>query len=127
MEMNYQAAQFYLNAMNIIATFALALYVYISNSKKATMELMKTQDQRLTSIESAMEQYHPKEVHDDLNGLKTRLAELNVSVRHLPDESDIGKVHARIDKLAESVSHIQGQLGQINVNLHLISEYLMKK
>lgn len=127
MEMNYQAAQFYLNAFNIAATFLLALYVYVSNGRKATLDLMDDQEKRLSAVESAIEQHHPKEVQRELHALKVTVAELSVSVRHLPNDSDIGKIHARIDKLSESVSNIQGQLGQINVNLRLISESLIKE
>ncbi len=127
MEINYQAAQFYLNSANILLTFALGLYVYVSGRNRASQAAMDEHTRRINEIDSMLKEHHPRELRDDLHDLENQLGKLAVSVEHLPNEEQIIRVHSRIDSLSESVNTMRGQLSQINANVHLISEYLMKK
>lgn len=126
MEINYQAAQFYLNSANILLTFALGLYVYVSGRNRASQVAMDEHTRRINEIDSMLKEHHPRDLREDLHALENQLGKLTVSVEHLPNEDQIIRVHSRIDNLAESVNNMRGQLSQINANVHLISEYMMK-
>ena len=126
MDIDYQAAQFYLNAGNILLTFSLGVYVYVSNRNRASQQAMDEHTRRINEVESTLKEHHPRDLREDLHALETQLGKLTVSVEHLPDEDHIVRVHARIDALSESVNNMRGQLSQINANVNLISEYLLK-
>jgi hypothetical protein len=54
-----------------------------------------------------------------------RIAEVEASVRHLPGQDDIKRIHARIDRSSELVAKVDGRLDGIERNLQLIIEQLL--
>ena len=47
--------------------------------------------------------------------------------RHDESLSGIGRVHARIDEVAKSTAHIDGQLSQLNRSVGLLTEHLLSQ
>lgn len=74
----------------------------------------------------------PNATRDELNIVKTDLTErLDKIEEELESQRNVareaqGKVHARIDKVAESLSEVKGELHQMNLNLRLLLERSIK-
>lgn len=74
----------------------------------------------------------PAATKAELNSLKADLSErLDKIEEDLEGQRDVardaqGKVHGRIDKVAESLSEVKGELHQMNLNLRLLLERSIK-
>lgn len=75
----------------------------------------------------------PAATKAELNSLKADLSErLDKIEEDLEGQRDVardaqGKVHGRIDKVAESLSEVKGELHQMNLNLRLLLERSIKR
>ena len=69
-----------------------------------------------------------EELEDTVSAQASRLAVLEERVNtHQESLSGIGRMHARIDDVAQSTSHIDGQLTQLNRSVGLLTEHLLSQ
>lgn len=61
------------------------------------------------------------------DSLEKRLEVTRTEIKHRPGQSDIERLHGRIDQLAESVRHMEGQLKQITQTLVIIQQHLVQQ
>lgn len=95
----------YLIAANIVQTWALGFYVHLTSKNKAITDRLDVMD---TAIQG------------DISGHAERLARLESHYANAPTHADLGKVHDKLNRVAESSSRMEGQLGGMDATLRLI-------
>lgn len=95
----------YLVAANIVLTWALGFYVHLTSKNKAITD-------RLDAMEA--------ETKSNISGHSERMARLESHYANAPTHADLGKVHDKLNRVAESSSRMEGQLGGMDATLRLI-------
>lgn len=103
MEIDYGAAQFWLNVMNLVGLVLLGLYTWVVNRTKANRGAIDRVDSKVSAID-------------------LRLTQLETDVRHLPDDDDLGEIHEKVNAIAGNMAEIKGQLVALNGNFALLFE-----
>lgn len=104
--------KFIFDLAQLVVTVGIAIYVWILSKHKVNAT-------RITKLEDA----HNSELYD----IKDRLTKIETTVTHMPDREQIGRLHARIDKLSEGVSAMQGEMKGVSDDTTLILQTLIKK
>jgi 3-keto-L-gulonate-6-phosphate decarboxylase len=110
MEPNYQALQFWLSFINLMLVAAVAVYSWQNNRHKASaaqIQSLKTQ------------------VHTEMGEIDDRLIRVESDLKHLPNQTDIGNIHRRIDEVAQGQTRMEGQLGEIKNLQKTIHHHLL--
>ena len=58
--------------------------------------------------------------------LEKQLEVTRTEFKHIPDWGDVERLHSRIDQVAKSVQHMEGQLKQITKTLVIIQQHLVQ-
>lgn len=115
---DYTAARFWFDVVQIVWAIAVSLYVWHSNRQRATKDAINRVEQKhiadVDKIEARLQE------HGD------RILRAEQQIDHLPNHDKLGQVHYRIDQLGQGVKGMEGQLEQINHTLHLIQEHLLR-
>lgn len=102
----------YLVAANIVLTWALGFYVHLTSKNKAITD-------RLDDME--------KDMKGNISGHSERMARLESHYANAPTHADLGKVHEKLNRVAESNSRMEGQLGGMADSLRLILNRVAEK
>lgn len=102
---------------NILAA-AVAIYVWITTRTAASAARVEQAEEALSRrIAQAAAEHDP---------LRVSIARLDEAVKHAPNDSDIVRVHERIDRLSEGVSEIRGGIKRIEHAVDLMHSYLLE-
>lgn len=101
-----------LQVVNMLATFGVGIYVWVSTQDKVT-------NKRISELEVSTDKR--------LDDHSDRLARVEQDVQHAPDDEDIKRLHARIDELGGSLRRLEGEFVGANRTLSLIHEFLLKQ
>ena len=110
--MDFAHINTYLVAGNIILTWALGFYVHLTSKNKAITD-------RLDLMES--------DIKGDIARHAERMARLESHYANAPTHADLGKVHDKLNRVAESNSRMEGQLGGMADSLRLILNRIAEK
>lgn len=102
----------YLVAANIVLTWALGFYVHLTSKNKAITD-------RLDAMES--------DIKGDISGHAERMARLESHYANAPTHADLSKVYDKLNRVAESNSRMEGQLGGMADSLRLILNRVAEK
>lgn len=83
-----------LQIVNMIATFGVGIYVWISTQDKVT-------NKRITDLE--------EKVDDRIDSYAERMARVEQDQRHAPTHDDLKRLHARIDQIDQRLSRMEGE------------------
>lgn len=101
---------------NIVAA-AVGVYVWVGARGAATLRRVEELERMFSSrLDQAVAEHAP---------MTLAVARLEEHARHAPDDSDIARVHERIDRLAEGVSEIRGGVKRIEHAVDLMHSYLL--
>lgn len=95
----------YLIAANIIQTWVVTFYVHLINKNKATTD-------RLDTLET--------DIQGDMGRHAERLARLEAHHASAPTHADLSNMHDKLNRVTESCSRMEGQLGGMNDTQRLI-------
>jgi Sec-independent protein translocase protein TatA len=109
---DYKAWEFWFEVGQFLFIGVVSLVVFAANKQKANSTSIVNLD---------------KELKKEINEIDDQLIRVQTEVKHLPDHDDFGNVHRRIDELAQCVKKMEGQTGQINANVKLLTEHLLNK
>lgn len=83
-----------LQILNMIATFGVGIYVWISTQDKVT-------NKRISDLE--------EKVDGRIDQYAERIARVEQDQLHAPTHDDIKRIHARIDAIDQRLSRIEGE------------------
>lgn len=95
----------YLVAANIVVTWGLGFSVHLVNKNKAT-------DDSVTELK--------KQVDADKQAHAERISRLEVISEKAPTHADLAAVYEKLNRVVESSSRMEGQLGGVADSLRLI-------
>jgi hypothetical protein len=102
----------YLVAANIVLTWALGFYVHLTSKNKAITDRLDVMD---------------GDIKSDLSGHAERLARLESHHANAPTHADLAKVYDKLNRVAESCSRVEGQLGGMDATQRLILSRITEK
>lgn len=125
-----------ISGANFVITWALAIYVYFANRRKATVERidrlqtdidvrMDDTRNRLTRLETLA---HPKPIHDIdtfVVDLGNRLVAVENRLEAVPNHAHLERVHHRIDEVAGALKRLEGESASQTRILNLVYESLI--
>lgn len=65
------------------------------------------------------------EIDQRLDVMTARMTRVETLIEEMPDHSDLGAIHEKMNRTSEDVSRIAGEMKGINATLSLIHEYLL--
>lgn len=108
--MDYEALTFWSSLVQLAATSCFAVYVSIIARTRYNAK-------RLDEHESA--------VDARLDRVERMLVRLDERADHAPDSEALGKLHARLDRLSETVAELTGAVGAWKETAAMVTEYLV--
>ncbi len=108
--MDYEALTFWSSLVQLAITSCFAVYVSIIARTRYNAK-------RLDEHEAA--------VDGRLDRVERMLARLEERLAHAPDSDALGKLHARLDRLAETVAQLTGAVEAWKGQAAMVTEYLM--
>lgn len=106
--MSLQEAYVVWSFFNSLMLLFIAVYTWISNRDKVSREAINA----LTVT---------------VNDIDTRVATVEESIAHVPRQSELNGLHARITKLSDAQSGVSARVDEMNRTLSLIHQYLMNR
>lgn len=110
--MDYEALTFWSSLVQLAITSCFAVYVSIIARTRYNAK-------RLDEHEAA--------VDDRLDRVERMLARLEERAKHAPDSEALGKLHARLDRLTETVAQLTGAVGAWKETVAMVSEFLLNE
>lgn len=110
--MDYEALTFWSSLVQLAITSCFAVYVSIIARTRYNAK-------RLDEHEAA--------VDDRLDRVEQMLARLDERAAHAPDSEALGKLHARLDRLTETVAQLTGAVGAWKETVAMVSEFLLNE
>lgn len=110
--MNAEELKIWLQVINMLATFGVGIYVWISTQDKVT-------NKRITDLE--------EKVDGRIDTYAERIARVEQDLRHAPTHDDIKRIHARIDAIDQRLSRIEGGFKSQEDLLRLILNRITEK
>ena len=105
---DYRGLDFWWNVIQTSVLVFVAVYTWLVNRTKANREAITT-------------------VNEKVDGLHSRVTVIEHELEHVPGDQAVSRIHTRIDQVGQGVSHMEGEIKQINQTLHLIQQYLLEK
>lgn len=110
--MNTEELKIWLQVINMLATFGVGIYVWISTQDKVT-------NKRISDLE--------EKVDTRIDCYAERIARVEQDLQHGPSHDDIKRIHARIDAVDQRLSRIEGEFkSQVDL-LRLILNRITEK
>ncbi|NPA72690.1 MAG: hypothetical protein GXO35_07660 [Gammaproteobacteria bacterium] len=109
MELDYEAAKFWLSVIQIFAT--LALFVYVAVTRKSQVN-----EKRIDSFE--------KHVNSGFEDIKDRVIRLEEKPDH---NQEINDVHKRLNGISREVSQLSGEFKQTSEAVKRMHDYMINK
>ena len=102
----------YLVTANFILTWGIGFYVHLTSKNKAVTD-------RLDTLEA--------DIKADISDHAERMARLESHYANAPTHADLSKLYDKLNRVAESNSRMEGQLGGMNDSLRLILNRVAEK
>jgi len=115
---DYAVWRFWFDVLQTIALTVLAVYTWLVNRTKANRTAIGQVDQRLTQELGG--------IHHRLGQVSDRVTTVERDIRHLPDQQAIGSLHEKVNAIASSVGHMEGELSGLQNSVTLIHEHLLR-
>ena len=112
MDLDFSNITPYLIAANIIQTWALSFYVHLISKNKAITDRLDVMD---------------VDIKSELSRHTERIARLESHHLNAPTHADLAKVYDKLNRVAESSSRMEGQLGGMSDSLRLILNRVAEK
>ncbi len=109
---DYSAITPYLVAANIVLTWVLGIYVHLTSRSKAITARLDIMETEIAAARS---------MHAE------RLARLESNHAQAPTHADLGRLHDKVNRVAEISSRMEGQLDGMDATLRLILNRLTEK
>lgn len=103
---DYGAARFWMDFLQVAAILALGVYQHITNKAKANASAIEL-------------------VKDDYDDLKDRVAAVEGQLKNAPTHQDISKVYDRLNDVAGDLSGALGQMRGLSHQLSMVNQYLL--
>lgn len=103
--MNAENFKIALQIINMIATFGVGIYVWISTQDKVT-------NKRISDLE--------EKVDGRIDSYAERIARVEQAQLHAPTHEDLKRIHARIDQIDQRLSRIEGEFKSMGDLLRMI-------
>lgn len=104
--------KFVFDVTQLLVTVGIAIYVWILSKHKVNAT-------KIAKLEDAH--------NAELNGVKSRLTQLETTVEYMPNREQISRIHKRIDELSQGVHAMEGELKGVTDNTAMILQALIKK
>lgn len=108
--LDYAALDFWWKVVLTLINLAIGVYLFWERHNNATTK-------RIDEMETRLD--------DRLDDHANRLAKVEAQVEALPDHSDIGDLHERINAVERAVNTMAGELTGIRTTLNLIHQHLL--
>lgn len=135
MELNYEFWRFWMGVVQLVGTAVLGIYVWWTNREKVNSTRFKSLENEvrdrvteaaLTAIEKDRaercdrHQARTSSIENELHGIKTEL-------KYHPNQTDIARVHARMDTVSKELDQAVGEFRATRRQLDLVLEALIKE
>ncbi len=117
-----QYLQSILSALGIICNLGLGLYVFFSNKKAAKDEELKNTNNRITKLESKIENM-PDD--DDFQESRTTIKLLEERISKKPDHEDINAVRLDIRGLQSDLKGVTSTVNSVDRTVKTINDFLL--
>lgn len=119
MPIDYTAAKFWMDVAQIVATFAIGIYVWWTGRTRATYAAIREVDKKQSGRHDQLETRLDR--HSD------RLLVLEKDIKALPTESHISDLYSKMNALNREMGELASQLESTSGLIRMHSEYLMNK
>ena len=110
--MNAEDFKIALQVINMIATFGVGIYVWISTQDKVT-------NKRISDLED--------KVDGRIDNYAERIARVEQDLSHAPTHEDLKRLHARIDQIDQRLSRMEGEFKTQGDLLRMILSRIAEK
>lgn len=110
--MDYEAWRFWIDILQAALTAGIGVYVWLVNRTRVNAA-------RIRKIED--------DIDGRLDGHEHRLTKVETAIEHGPKREDFGKIHKRLDEVANAVSRIEGENHAMARSLDLINQHLLER
>ncbi len=104
--------RFIFDIAQLAFTIGIAIYVWILSKHKANA----------TKIAVLDEQHNA-----ELNSVKNRLTEIETTIKHQPDRTQISRIHKRLDELSETTHSVVGSMRGVTDSIAMITQALLTR
>ncbi len=151
-QLDYAAWKFWISILQLIGIIGLGVYSWWTNREKVNnkrfrqlkVDIDKQVDKLQLEVDTKISREeadsiaagHGNQCHlhrrktDDLtrqaNQIELTVRGLQTEVGHLPNQSDIGRVHSRMDDVAKEIDQAVGELRATRRQMDLVLEQLLK-
>ena len=101
-----------LKVASMLAAAGVAVYAWFANRGRATNKRL---DQHISGADKRFD------------AIEQRVTRLESALEHAPNRGDIGKLHSRLDDVANAVSRIEGENHAMARSLDLINQHLLER
>lgn len=108
MDWDYDKWRFLFDLLVLAGLVVHGVYTWVMNGSKAN--------------QAAIDQ-----VGEDVSGVKRRLDVLETEVSHLPDHSDLGTLHEKVNQVASVMGEMKGEMHGISRTLTLMHESMLQE
>lgn len=106
MEWDYSAGRFWLDVLQLGGVVALGVYTWVVNRTKVNRTAIRA-------------------VEDSVGELSRRVSMVETDMRHLPQHSDMGELHEKVNAIANSIGKLEGELDGVGRTLSMINQHLL--
>lgn len=110
--MDYEAWRFWIDILQALLTAGIGVYVWLVNR---------------TRVNAARIRKMEDDIDGRLDDTEHRLTKVETAVEHGPSRQDLGKIHKRLDEVAQTVSRIEGENHAMARNIDLIHQHLLER
>lgn len=115
--MDYGAARFWMDALQVGGLLALGLYQHLTNKAKANTSAINTVRGDLERLYGRLEQR--------IGRSERRQDVFESQMAGAPTHQDLAKLHERLNSVAEDLSDAGGQMRALSHQLSMVNEYLL--
>ncbi len=132
---DYTAMRFYLDILVLLAVVASTGYTWWSTREKVTSKRFQRLEAEVQErvTEAALKAIDEKregrcdQHRGRTSSIEKELQGIFGEIKHLPSQSDIGRVHARMDEMLGQVKTIGGEMSASRRQLDLVLEELLRR
>lgn len=118
-DINYTAARFIFDVIQTLFLIGVAIYTWIVNRSKANRAAIDKVSQASSDA--------TKDMKDKIDELSKKIELQEKEISHLPDHSDMARIHEKVNKTNIAVNELKGELAGINRQMTIISDHLLNK
>jgi hypothetical protein len=109
---DYREVRFWFDVLQTLGLFIVTFYIWLTNRHKANSGAIRKLD---------------NEIRTKINAIEDSLIAMDKDIEHLPKNTDVARIHQRIDDVAQGLTRMQGSQDAGNRTLALIQQHLIGK